>query len=189
MPSRRESTYPDLRLANVNQFYCFFGAQMDVFADIEQQILSTVRVLARRGVFALPAGSLPPRGLAVEPPRDPAHGDIATNAALVLARPLGRKPREIAEVLAPALAESDGIARAEVAGPGFINLTLEPAVWQGVVGAILRAGGRYGRTNLGRALRRAASDAGIPWVACTGHGYDSISRAIRRAAEVVRSKS
>ncbi len=123
---------------------------MDVFADIEKQILSTVRVLARRGVFALPAGSLPPRGLAVEPPRDPAHGDIATNAALVLARPLGRKPREIAEVLAPALAESDGIARAEVAGPGFINLTLEPAVWQSVVGAILRAGGRYGRANLGR---------------------------------------
>ncbi len=99
------------------------------------------------------AGELPP-GLdlgapTVTPPRDPAHGDVATNAALALARPAGRKPRDIAEPLARRLTRHDEVASAEVAGPGFINLRLAPAFWQGHLAALLAAGPAYGGSQLG----------------------------------------
>jgi arginyl-tRNA synthetase len=99
------------------------------------------------------AGELPP-GLdlgapTVTPPRDPAHGDVATNAALALARPAGRKPRDIAEPLARRLTRHDEVASAEVAGPGFINLRLAPAFWQGHLAALLAAGPAYGDSQLG----------------------------------------
>ncbi len=87
--------------------------------------------------------------LVVEPPRDPAHGDVATNAALTLARPAGRKPRDIAEPLARRLAQRDEVANAEVAGPGFINLRLTPAFWQGHLAALQAAGPAYGNSELG----------------------------------------
>src|SRR5476649_1529957 len=68
--------------------------------------------------------------VAVEPPRDPSHGDMATNAAMVLAKDAGKKPRELAEAYAQQLrGDADLIERVEVAGPGFINLTLKPAAW------------------------------------------------------------
>ena len=77
---------------------------------------------------ALPAG-LDMGSVAVEPPRDPAHGDMATNAAMVLSRPARKGPREIAEALAEALAGAPGLTSVEVAGPGFLNLRLDPARW------------------------------------------------------------
>ncbi len=89
----------------------------------------------------------------VEPPRDSAHGDLATNAAMVLAKPLKTNPRALAEQLAARLADNDDIVSAEVAGPGFINLRLAEGVWAKVVAAILAAGSDFGRSTMGGGLK------------------------------------
>ena len=97
---------------------------------------------------ALPAG-LSRQAVTVEPPRDPAHGDLATNAAMVLAKPAGTNPRALAERLAGVLAEDATVASAEIAGPGFINLRLDPAVWTAELLAIATLGSDYGRSAMG----------------------------------------
>jgi arginyl-tRNA synthetase len=89
----------------------------------------------------------------VEPPRDASHGDMATNAAMVLAKPAGLKPRDIATPLADLLAGNATIASAEVAGPGFINLRLAPTLWHDVLRAALRAGADFGRSEMGQGRR------------------------------------
>ena len=85
----------------------------------------------------------------VEPPRDRSHGDMATNAAMVLAKPAGRKPRDIADALAARLAARAEIEQAAVAGPGFINMRLDPALWRGALTRILMEGPTYGSSQLG----------------------------------------
>ena len=85
----------------------------------------------------------------VEPPRDPAHGDIATNAAMVLARPLRRPPRAIAEELAPRIGGLDGVAEVAVAGPGFINMRLADGFLHARLAEILATGPDYGRSAMG----------------------------------------
>ena len=100
----------------------------------------------------LPAG-LDPRAVTVEPPRDPSHGDLATNAAMVLAKPAGLRPGDIAVMLAQKLARVPEIEAAEVAGPGFINLRLRPAVWRAELVQIDAAGGDYGRSAMGAGHR------------------------------------
>ncbi len=92
----------------------------------------------------LPAG-LDLGAVTVEPPRDPSHGDLATNAAMVLTKAAGMPPREIATRLAQRLARVPGVNTAEVAGPGFLNLTLRRAVWEAELAAIHAAGADYGR--------------------------------------------
>src|ERR1700740_561994 len=79
----------------------------------------------------------------VEPPRDPAHGDMSTNAAMVLAKDAGRKPRELAEAIAEKLRADVLGAKAEVAGPGFVNITLRPAAWAAALRAAVRLGSVY----------------------------------------------
>ena len=86
--------------------------------------------------------------VAVEPPRDAAHGDLATNAAMVVAKPLGMKPRDVAEGLVERLRAAGDVAEATVAGPGFINLRLAPERWLGELRAILADGTRYGAGSL-----------------------------------------
>jgi arginyl-tRNA synthetase len=85
----------------------------------------------------------------VEPPRDPSHGDMATNAAMVLAKDAKQKPRELADKIAEALRQDDHVASVSVAGPGFINLTLKPHVWSEALRAALAAGADYGCSDLG----------------------------------------
>jgi arginyl-tRNA synthetase len=85
----------------------------------------------------------------VEPPKDPTHGDMATNAAMVLARETGTKPRDLAERIAERLRADDLIASAAVAGPGFINITMKPAVWTETLRAVLRLGKTYGQSAIG----------------------------------------
>jgi len=85
----------------------------------------------------------------VEPPRDPTHGDLATNAAMVLAKDAGKKPRELAEAIAEKLRADDIVAKVDVAGPGFINLTLKPHVWADELRHVLAAGLDYGRSDIG----------------------------------------
>jgi arginyl-tRNA synthetase len=123
---------------------------MNLFNDISAAVLAALDRMVATG--ALPAG-LDTAAVTVEPPRDAAHGDMATNAAMVLAKPAGMKPREIAEELAALLQADPRIELAEVAGPGFINLRLAPAVWQGLVGAVLREGADFGRSDLGQGRR------------------------------------
>jgi len=96
----------------------------------------------------LPAG-LERRAVTVEPPRDPAHGDLATNAAMVLAKPAGTNPRALAEKIAAGLGAIDEVVSAEIAGPGFINLRLRDDVWRDELRAIEAAGDDYGRSTLG----------------------------------------
>jgi arginyl-tRNA synthetase len=99
------------------------------------------------------AGHLPDgldrANIAIEPPRDPAHGDLAVNAAMVLAKPAGKNPRELAELIAAGLREVDGVASVEIAGPGFLNLRLNNAVWTDELLAIAAEGNEYGRSNWG----------------------------------------
>ncbi len=100
----------------------------------------------------LPAG-LDRRNVAVEPPRDPAHGDLATNAAMVLAKGARTNPRALAGLLAPKLAALGEVESAETAGPGFINIRLSPTVWQAELRSILLEREAYGRSGLGRGQR------------------------------------
>jgi arginyl-tRNA synthetase len=124
-------------------------AEMNLFADIRALTVDALDALVADGV--LPAG-LDYANVAVEPPRDAAHGDMATNAAMVLAKPAGMKPRDIAEALAARLLADGRIATAEVAGPGFLNLRLEPGIWAGLVDGIL-SDPDYGRGTLGQGVK------------------------------------
>ncbi|MEL7166147.1 MAG: arginine--tRNA ligase [Pseudomonadota bacterium] len=123
---------------------------MNLFADIRALVLDALTALEAAGT--LPAG-LATENVTVEPPRDPAHGDMATNAAMVLAKPSGMKPRDIAEALAVELARDDRITSADVAGPGFLNLRLAPVVWQQVVATVLAQGVDFGRSDMGQGRR------------------------------------
>ncbi len=119
---------------------------MNLFSEIRGLVLDALAQMQSEG--ALPEG-LSFDNVAVEPPRDAAHGDMATNAAMVLAKPAKMKPRDIADVLAGKLSADDRITSAEVAGPGFLNLRLAPSVWQGVLAAVLEKGTDYGRSTMG----------------------------------------
>src|SRR6056297_2134111 len=94
---------------------------MNLFTDIRVLVIDSLKAMQDAG--ELPAG-LDFGHVAVEPPRDPAHGDMATNAAMVLAKPAGRKPRDIAEALSSRLSDDGRVSEASVAGPGFLNLRL-----------------------------------------------------------------
>ncbi|WP_170458803.1 arginine--tRNA ligase [Ruegeria arenilitoris] len=123
---------------------------MNLFSEIRGLVLDALTQMQSEG--ALPEG-LSFDNVAVEPPRDAAHGDMATNAAMVLAKPAKMKPRDIADALAAKLAADERITSAEVAGPGFLNLRLAPSVWQGVLGAVLEQGTDYGRSTMGQGLK------------------------------------
>ncbi|QIE42113.1 arginine--tRNA ligase [Rhodobacteraceae bacterium SC52] len=120
---------------------------MNLFDDIKALVLDALASMTANG--ALPEG-LDFGNVNVEPPRDPAHGDMATNAAMVLAKPAKLKPRDIAQTLVELLAADPRIALAEVAGPGFINLRLSDDVWQGLVSRVLETGTEYGRSQMGQ---------------------------------------
>ncbi len=120
---------------------------MNLFSEIRDLVLDALAQMQSEG--ALPEG-LSFDNVAVEPPRDAAHGDMATNAAMVLAKPAKMKPRDIADALAAKLAADDRITSAEVAGPGFLNLRLAATVWQGVLARVLEMGTDYGRSTMGQ---------------------------------------
>ncbi|WP_179380519.1 arginine--tRNA ligase [Jannaschia marina] len=123
---------------------------MNLFSDIRALTVDALSELARDGV--IPEG-LATDNVSVEPPRDPAHGDMATNAAMVLAKPAKMKPRDIAEALSAKLAADPRVASAEVAGPGFLNIRLDGAVWTEVVRRVLETGTDFGRSDVGQGTR------------------------------------
>jgi arginyl-tRNA synthetase len=118
----------------------------NVFAQILDRVHRATDALVAAGV--LPAGIDQSR-VAVEPPRDPAHGDMATNAAMVLAKDAGKKPRDLAEQIAEKLRSDDLVERVDVAGPGFINLTLKPAAWINALRIAVQRDLKYGRSDIG----------------------------------------
>jgi arginyl-tRNA synthetase len=119
---------------------------MNIFADFSDRIRKSIETL---GLQAQEGGKLDLSRITVEPPRDASHGDLATNAAMVLAKAVGQNPRALAETIAAPLREDADVAGVEVAGPGFINLRLSDGFWQARLGDILDAGTDYGRSDIG----------------------------------------
>jgi len=121
-------------------------------SNIFNEVLDRVRAVnARLIASGMLPGGIDQSRVIVEPPRDPSHGDMATNAAMVLAKEAGRKPRELAQAIAEGLASDDLVQKVDVAGPGFINITLKPAAWTEALRTALRAGIHYGKSDFGQA--------------------------------------
>ena len=125
-------------------------SDQNVFAAVLDKVRAANDALVADGV--LPTGIDQSR-IVVEPPRESAHGDMATNAAMVLAKDAGAKPRALAEAMAAKLRGDDLVAKAEVAGLGFINLTLKPVAWIDALRAVLAADTDYGRSAVGQGTR------------------------------------
>lgn len=120
---------------------------MNLYSYFRDEIASSLAALAASGKLT---GHLDTSRLTVEPPRDAAHGDISTNAALVMAKDAGLKPRDFASLLAGELARRSDVAAADIAGPGFINLKLRPTFWHDRLRDMLAEGERYGASKLGQ---------------------------------------
>ena len=119
---------------------------MNLFSDMRIRVVAGIEALAKAG--EIPEGIETGR-VAVEPPRDSAHGDMATNAAMVLAKSAAMKPRDLAEKLGEELTSNEAVESIDIAGPGFINIRLEPSLWRDCMGEILSVGTAYGESNLG----------------------------------------
>ncbi len=115
---------------------------MNIFDEFQRRLAAVIARLGREG--GVPAG-LDTAKVVIEPPRDPSHGDLATNAALVLAKEAGSSPRALAETLAQALRGEPGVTAVEVAGPGFINLRLHADVLRAVTRSVVALGPAFGR--------------------------------------------
>ena len=120
---------------------------MDPFQLFEGHVGQIIDDLVDDGVVPVDA---PRRGVIVEPPRDPGHGDLSTNAAMVLAKPAKMAPRALADKITAKLEVIEFVSTVEVAGPGFINIRLEDRFWPGVVKEVLAAGAAFGKANLGQ---------------------------------------
>ena len=123
---------------------------MNLFAEIRSLVIDSLQQMQTQG--DLPDG-LSFDAVTVEPPRDAAHGDMATNAAMVLAKPSSCKPRDIAQRLATLLSADPRLASVEVAGPGFLNLRLASTLWADVLRAILADPSGYGRATVGAGIK------------------------------------
>ncbi|WP_018632829.1 arginine--tRNA ligase [Neomegalonema perideroedes] len=119
---------------------------MTVFADFRSVVLDALAQLQAEG--RVPSG-LDTAAVAMETPRDPAHGDLATNAALVLAKPAKMAPRDLAEALAEKLRAHPQVRSAEPAGPGFLNLRVDEAVWRAELREAVDLGAAWGRSEIG----------------------------------------
>ncbi|MBL1405728.1 MAG: arginine--tRNA ligase [Rhizobiales bacterium] len=108
--------------------------------------------------------------ITVEPPRDSAHGDLATNAAMILAKPLKKNPREIAGLIAEALNEDSSVSSADIAGPGFINIKLAPKVWVDQLTAMVLAGSDYGKGGVGIGANGEAKKVNVEYVSANPTG-------------------
>jgi arginyl-tRNA synthetase len=117
-----------------------------LFANVLARVQALCGALATEGGWS---AGIDLSRVVVEPPRDPAHGDMATNAAMALAKEARKKPRDLAEQIAARLRADDLIASVDVAGPGFINLTLEASAWSDALRTVLREGSSYGRSAIG----------------------------------------
>ena len=119
-----------------------------LFAEYRQHIISAVESLQGEGLIT--SDALPLQAVTCEPPRDASHGDLSTNAAMVLAKPAKKGPRDIAVMLQQKLANVNGVRTIDIAGPGFINITLDKEIWQNVIPEILNEGTSFGDSAIGK---------------------------------------
>ncbi|RWX75685.1 arginine--tRNA ligase [Neorhizobium lilium] len=119
---------------------------MNIFSDFETRIKSTLETL---DLIKEKRGEVDFGRITVEPPRDPSHGDVATNAAMVLSKPLGTNPRALADIIATALKGDGDISEVSVAGPGFINIRLSTSYWQRLLATMIELGTSFGRSQIG----------------------------------------
>ncbi len=150
---------------------------MNIYADFQARIAALLKTIIASG--RLPA-DLDLARFVVEPPRDPAHGDLSVNAAMVYAKEAKAhfaNPRQLASELAVALAEDSEVDQAEVAGPGFLNIRLRPAVFAKILQSVLREGARFG----GGAAGGAAEKINVEYVSANptgpmhvGHGRGAV---------------
>ena len=122
-------------------------SDMNLFADFEIRIknaLETIEIVKEK------RSEVDFGRITIEPPRDQSHGDVATNAAMVLAKPLGTNPRALADIIAAALRNDPDVSEVSVAGPGFINIRLSTGYWQNILASMIKAGLAYGRSTLGQ---------------------------------------
>ncbi len=120
---------------------------MDIFADFAARVAAALKTLYPEASDELIARAV------VEPPRDPGHGDLSSNAAMVIAKPLGRNPREIAAALVAHFNDDPDVESVEVAGPGFLNFRLDEPVWHRVLKSVDRLGTAYGQSDLGKGAK------------------------------------
>ena len=123
---------------------------MTIFKRLEAVVGTALDEAIKSGILTL-SGDRP--SFVVEPTREAAHGELATNVAMTLAKVAGKAPRAIAEILKPKLEANPQITNVEIAGPGFINLSLKPEVWQNELKEILKEGIRYGDSSIGKNLK------------------------------------
>jgi arginyl-tRNA synthetase len=119
---------------------------MTIFVKFAAHVDHALDGLVQAGKLA---ANLDRSNVTVEPPRDASHGDLSTNAAMVLAKPAGTNPRSLAELLVLELEKIDGVAGVEIAGPGFLNIRLDASIWLDELRAIADAGDDYGRSHIG----------------------------------------
>ena len=123
---------------------------MNIFADFQIEVEAALGALITEG--KLPSG-LDLSKVAAEPPRDASHGDVATNAAMVLSKQAGMNPRVLAELLVGKLKLAKDVAEVSIAGPGFINAKLKQDVWPRLIASILQQGAKFGHSNFGKGLK------------------------------------
>ena len=121
------------------------AAPSNVYQDFEHRIKKSVLLAVNKHEDEIDLSRV-----TVENPRDDSHGDLATNVAMVLAKPMQTNPRQLAEKIVEEISKDPDVVEATVAGPGFINLRLTPAYWQRQVGEVLKLGNAYGGSNLGK---------------------------------------
>ena len=125
-----------------------FSSDMDIFSRFADFVAVSVHQLIDSGQVT-PRQAVNTEKLVVELPREESHGDLACNAAMVLAKQVSMAPRDLAGLLADKLAAHEDIAAIDIAGPGFLNITLKPGVWPAELNAILSAGSVYGQSDIG----------------------------------------
>ncbi len=123
---------------------------MNVFTEFTARVVEAIK---QTGLTGKDGAELDLSRVGVEPPRDASHGDLATNAAMVLVKQVGMKPRDVASMIAAVLEQDSDIGKVDVAGPGFINMTLSDSFWRGVVLDILASGEDFGRCDLGKGAK------------------------------------
>lgn len=123
---------------------------MNVFTEFTARIVEAIK---KTDLTGKEGAELDLSRVGVEPPRDASHGDLATNAAMVLVKQVGMKPRDVATKIADILMQDSDIGKVDVAGPGFINMTLSDSFWRGVVRDILTVGKDFGRCDLGKGAK------------------------------------
>lgn len=135
---------------------------MNLFADFETRIKNALETL---DIIKEKRSEVDFGRVAIEPPRDQSHGDVATNAAMVLAKPLGTNPRALADIIAVALRDDPDVSEVSVAGPGFINIRLSTGYWQSLLASMIQQGTSYGRSTVG-----ASKKANVEYVSANPTG-------------------